>query len=327
MASSSNNEHHGGQQRPGKLARHNSSFIGAIKNIVKAPLTWFANQDDADNSTPGKRRRQVDQELTEEFVDQKKDFSMSGGDHALESDDETSRRTKRMRLHSPPIRTSQPYLDPPATALRRADSTRRSSIVPRASSAVLPSTRATLSPRRHLPVTRTMSIDPPQRPLVRRESSAFNFGPPPSSAEPVDYEMAIDSYGDVSMPPSPRRSPRPSFRLRSSVTPQPQPPTRYISEPPPLNTLVSHPVFLRPPVQTTQPAQTTATPTLGALVESVRAVSLSLSFLHASRSCNFQTKSPTRQHHSSLFLASSTIPTYNENNDGTLTSRKFSVPF
>ncbi len=273
MASSSNNERHGGQQRPGKLARHNSSFIGAIKSIVKAPLTWFANQDDADNSTPGKRRRQVDQEPTEEFVDQRKDFSMYGDERALESDDETSRRTKRMRLHSPPIRTSQPYLDPPAAALRRAEPSRRSSIVPRASSAVLPSTRATLSPRRHLPVTRTMSIDPPQRPLVRRESSAFNFGPPPSSAEPADYEMAIDSYGDVSMPPSPRRSPRPSFRLRSSVTPQPQPPTRYISEPPPLNTLVSHPVFLRPPAQTTQPVQTTATPTLGALVESVRAVS------------------------------------------------------
>jgi nucleoporin NUP1 len=197
---------------------------------------------------------------------------------AVDSDEESSRRTKRMRVQSPPQRTSQPYLDPPAAALRHADLPRKPSIVPRASSAVLPSSRTTLSPRRHLPVTRTMSIDPPHHPLVRRESTAFNFGAPPSSAE-SDYDMAIDTFRDVSMPPSPR-SPRPSFRMRSSVTPQPQqyqPPKRYISEPPPLNTLVSNPVFLHAPVPPIQPS---VAPTLGALVESVRAVSWIFFSLH-----------------------------------------------
>ncbi|KAF9475681.1 hypothetical protein BDN70DRAFT_227018 [Pholiota conissans] len=284
---SSNSEHSRGEQRSAKLTRQNSSFIGAIKNIVKVPLNWFANQDGAGTGTPGKRRRQLDQEPTEEFLDEGNDSAMQDNTQTSENDDEASRHTKRMRIHSPAHRTSQSYLDSPAATLHRVDPSRRTSIVPRASSAVLPSSRATLSPRRHVPVTRTMSIDPPYHTLVRRESSAFDFGVPLPSAE-VDYDMAMD---DASMPPSPRRSPRPSFRMRSSVTPQP-PPARYISEPPPLNTLVSNPVFLHPPAQSVQ--QTA--PTLGALVESVRAVEL-----------------PIRQQSSALFLVPNENVINNEN--------------
>jgi nucleoporin NUP1 len=171
-----------------------------------------------------------------------------------------------MRLQSP-SRASQSYLDPPAVALRRADSTRRASAVPRASSAILPSSsgsRATLSPRRPLPIARTMSIDPPHLLPIRRDSS-FNFALP-SSTEP-DFDMVVDSFGDSSRPPSPR----PSFRMRSSMTPQPQqPPQRYISEPPPLNSLISKPIFLHPPAQAHEPSPL---PTLGSLADSVRTVS------------------------------------------------------
>ncbi|KAF8964107.1 hypothetical protein BDZ97DRAFT_1818002 [Flammula alnicola] len=298
MASSSNTELHHAQQRPARLARHNSSFLGAIKNIVKAPLTWFANQDDHDAAS-GKRRRPVELEPTEEFIPKDTELGLHGRSEAavVDSDDGGTRRSKRMRLHSPPRHSSQPYLDPPAASLRRVDPSRRASVIPRASSAVLPSSgasRATLSPRRHLPIARTMSIDPPQRPVVRHDSSAFDFGPPPPSAE-SDYDMAVDTFRDVSMPPSPSRSPRPSFRMRSSVTPQPQQPTRYISEPPPLNSLISNPVFLHPPVQ---PAEPSVAPTLGTLVDSVRA-----------------TKSPTRQQHGSLLFISTVNPPQSENED------------
>ncbi|PPQ63177.1 hypothetical protein CVT24_005722 [Panaeolus cyanescens] len=268
-----NSEHHHGQQ-PTKLARQNSSFLGAIKNIVTAPLNWFGNPVE-DDETSGKRRRPVEQTPTEPSL------SM---DVSLDDDiDDATRRSKRMRLHSPP-RTTQHYLDPPAAALRN-DKMRRTSVVPRASSAVLPSTRsgrATLSPHRRVPVSRTMSIDPPH--LPPRRDASFNFG---SS----DVDMSIP---DISMPPSPR-SPRPSFRMRSSLTPQPQQLSRHISEPPPLNSLVSNPHFVQPPSQPVEPKQA---PTLGTLVESVRTV-----------------RSPTRHQHASLLLAPDASSKFSENKE------------
>ena len=212
MASSSS-----GERRPAKLVRHNSSFLGTIKNLVTAPLTWFGNQDD--ELTSGKRRRPLQQQTPTE---------------PMLSTDEESRRSKRMRLHSPP----QP--------------TRRTSIIPRASSAVLPSRvhRSTLSPMRRLSISRTMSIDPPTR------ENSFN--------SVNDNGISVDTIRDF--------SPKPSFRMRSSLTPQPQLISRHISEPPPLNALISsHSVFLHPPSVSNDPP---AVPTLGSLIESVRSVSL-----------------------------------------------------
>jgi len=301
MASSSSPQHHG-QQRPVRLVRHNSSFLGAIKSIVSAPLGWFGNQDD--DATPGKRRRAVEHAPTEPTVN-----VAAGSDNDDNDLDDAIRRSKRMRLQSP-SRASQSYLDPPVVALRRGDSTRRASAVPRASSAVLPSSsgsRATLSPRRRLPIARTMSIDPPHLLPIRSDSS-FNFAPL-SSAE-SDFDMVVDSFRDSSRPPSPR----PSFRMRSSMTPQPQqPPQRYISEPPPLNSLISKPVFLHPPAQAHEPSPV---PTLGSLVDSVRAVSKNFSVSSAHPDLLFQTHSPVRQNHGSLIFGSNPNTTDHENGDG-----------
>ncbi|KAJ3491965.1 hypothetical protein NLJ89_g11284 [Agrocybe chaxingu] len=136
-----------------------------------------------------------------------------------------------------------------------------------------------------------MSIDPPSLGLRRdTSSSAFNFGPSIS-----DMDMVVDSTRDVSMPPSPL-SPRPSFRMRSSLTPQPQfAPSRHISEPPPLNVLMSNPVFIHPPAQIHDPAPA---PTLGSLAESQRTA-----------------RSPSKQSRSSLLFASGSNAGYNENDD------------
>ena len=206
------------ERRPAKLVRHNSSFLGTIKNLVTAPLTWFGNQDD--EFTNGKRRRPLQQAPTEPIL----------------STDEETRRSKRMRLHSPP----QPA--------------RRTSAIPRASSAVLPSrvNRSTLSPMRPHSISRTMSIDPPTR------ETSFNYV--------NDMDTSMDTIRGLSP-----LSPKPSFRMRSSLTPQPQLASRHISEPPPLNTLISsYPVFLHPP---SVPHDPSPAPTLGSLVESVRSVS------------------------------------------------------
>ncbi|KDR81386.1 hypothetical protein GALMADRAFT_263667, partial [Galerina marginata CBS 339.88] len=260
------------QRRPARLARHNSSFLGTIKTIVTAPLTWFANQDD--DATPGKRRR-----------------SSPPASAALSSPPDDDRHSKRMRLQSPP----RPHLDPPPKALRR------SSVVPRASSAVLPSTRATFSPRRN-PIPRTMSIDPPRR------DPSFNFG------TEGDSDMLVDK--DPSLPPSPR----PSFRLRTSLTPQPQQqPARYISEPPPLNALISNPTFLHAPAA---PLELPSAPTLGSLVESVRGVSPLSVTLPSLLTSFLQTRSPSRQHHSSLLFSSNANTVTNENKDGESLARK-----
>lgn len=198
------------ERRPAKLIRHNSSLLGTIKNLVTAPLTWFGNQDD--EYTSGKRRR-----------------PMQAPSEPILSSDEETRRSKRMRLHSPP----QPII--------------RTSVIPRASSAVLPSrvNRSTLSPMR-LSTSRTMSIDPPTH------ENSFNM------------DISMDTTHDLSP-----LSPKLSFRMRPSLTPQPQSISRHISEPPPLNAFISsHPVFLHPPSVPHDPS-----PTLGSLVESVRSVS------------------------------------------------------
>ncbi|KAF9532413.1 hypothetical protein CPB83DRAFT_833008 [Crepidotus variabilis] len=267
------------------LVRQNSSFLGTIKNIVTAPLSWFGHQDG--DATGAKRRRDVVQQPTERVL-----ANGSGTTGSRDVDDEemgdSLRRSKRMRLNTPPGRTvnAEGYNDPPVSAFGRTqtNSIRRASLVPRASSAVLPSSRnsrATLSPsRRHhhqapSQIKRTMSIDPPhvvsRRNVSNSSSNWSNVG--------MDMDNAMDTGRDTSMPPSPR----PSFRMRASMTPQPQHvPARHISEPPPLNALISNPQFLHPPTQAQERAQT---PTLGSLVDA-----------RASRS-------PVRQNHSSLLFS------------------------
>lgn len=312
MASSSSSSTSGSVHQQGytaqKLARQNSSFLGAIKNIVTAPLSWFGHPDGGD-ATGGKRRRPGSatvhtpvsgvQEAPTEVMAEEKDEGSSSSDEL----DEASRRSKRMRLHSPSRM---------AKATSNSTSTmRRTTVVPRASSAVLPSSRGasrtTISPLRHShkppSIQRTMSIDPPQFGPRRdiHSNNSFNFGTP-------DVDMiALDSFGDISMPPSPGRlSPRPSFRMRSSITPQPTQqhfPQRHISEPPPLNALLANPVFVHPPPQGTPVPPPTST--LGSLVSTSRSVSnffvVLTRPLMPSRGL-LQTRSPVKQHHSSLLF-------------------------
>jgi nucleoporin NUP1 len=276
MASSSSSSTSSRDGQAPKLTRLNSSFLGAIKHIVTAPFSWFGNDIGAD-VTGSKRRRSdsgpapiaasgVQEVPTEIIIEEQRSNSDEDDLH------EAARRSKRMRLNSP-SRTMKATTESKSTM-------RRSSVVPRASSAVLPSSRrasrATLSPKRNTllyppAIQRTMSIDPPQLASRRDSSSAsFNFG--------VDVDMVGFDNRDISMPPSPSRlSPRPSFRMRSSMTPQPIQhtlPQRHISEPPPLSALFSNPVFVHPPLQEKEVTPVpTPVPTLGTLVDSARNVS------------------------------------------------------
>lgn len=253
MASSTN-------YSPRKIARE-SSFLGAIKKVVVAPLTWLAGQERDDN-TPTKRRR---------------DDPVVSDSASNDDEDDHHVRPKRMRMHSPPkAAPSGPYLDPPSAAFHQYRPKRRTPApqVTRSSSLTLGlnrnttrpnASRSTLSPIR---LGRTMSIDPPLSQLyISRE---------PSMPDVVmESNSGSTQIRESSMPASALTA-RPSFRMRSSLTPQPQPQPlpkqRQVSQPPPLTTLVNNPTFVRPP-----PTEDQAQPptTLGNLAETVRSVRLS----------------------------------------------------
>ncbi|KAJ2937060.1 hypothetical protein H1R20_g46, partial [Candolleomyces eurysporus] len=229
-----------------RVARPNSSIFGAIKNIVSAPLTWLAGTDHDDQK--GKRRR-------EQLVSEP---SRAVSD---DDDDHLARSSKRMRVSSPPQPTRSAYLDPPAAAFQPFPKRRTPAPIARSSSASArmlnpprngkPNvSRSTLSP---IPLGRTMSIDPPMGQL-RRETSMHDVV--------MDY-APVPLTRERSMPAVPLAG-RPSFRMRSSLTPQPQ---REVSEPPPLSTLMSKPTFVRAPPAQPEPQPV---PTLGNLAETVR---------------------------------------------------------
>lgn len=253
-----------------------NSFLGAIKNIVTAPFAWFGGSEDEFEDAKGKRRR------------------LPAAPRDAHMDDESfPSRAKRMRVNSPD-RNTQPYLDPPRSAFtqprRTSDhstsgavrnitrSPRRTLHIPSASQR----NRRTVSPLpsgSHLKpegVTRTMSLDPPSR-----SSFLSRIQTVPTildlQSDPNHAGDSTSASRDVSM--SPRR-----LRVRSSLTPQPSgtgfgpvvPPRqeRGPDEPPPLTTLMTNPMFVKPPpgIQkqgTTEPPKQL---TLGTLVHSQRTV-------------------------------------------------------
>jgi nucleoporin NUP1 len=266
------------QNHAAPLAR-SGSFFGAIKNIVTAPFAWFAGSEDEFEDAKGKRRR----------------LPVAPEDSHME-DESFPSRAKRMRVSSPD-RVTQPYLDPPRSAFtqpRRASdyptsgavrnitkSPRKTLHIPSTSNQS-PRSRRTLSPLpsgSHLKpegVTRTMSLDPPSRSSFSSRISAVPTIPDLQS-EPNHAEDSPSTSRDVSM--SPRR-----LRVRSSLTPQPSgtgfgpvvPPRRERGpdEPPPLTSLMSNPMFVKPPSGAQK--QGTAEPqkqlTLGTLIDSQRSV-------------------------------------------------------
>ncbi|THH15606.1 hypothetical protein EW146_g4902 [Bondarzewia mesenterica] len=244
---------------------HTSSMLTTIKNIVTAPLSWFAANDDFEQH-PGKRRRATQAPNTPEV-----------------NDEEPSQfRVKRMRLHSPeadvPLPPKLGYLDPPSTVFSQqpVQPTRAPQLSSRASapsfSSVSPAhrnSRHTVSPpgvSEHRPqplgLARTMSMDLPHRRMLTPEAALV---PLPISR-------------DVSMELSPHRPP---FRMRTGLTPQLSAPDfgpdlqrreRHPSEPPPLTALMSNPVFVKPPPFEQARRETDSVPvaTLGSLAQSQR---------------------------------------------------------
>ncbi|KAK7023853.1 hypothetical protein R3P38DRAFT_2954549 [Favolaschia claudopus] len=272
------------RRRP--LVRHNSSLLGTIKNLVTAPLAWFASAEDFDDSPDlkGKRRRGPAQNT----------------DPAAR-DSEGPPQTKRARVQSPDNQIqfhsepqyaapaySQPpmgYLDPPVSVFNNNHNFYRSNSVNMTAAPTL----TQLNTTNRSGLSRTMSIDPPQSFMPLSRDASMNFLPldRDASMEASSFIPKSSSMPrDLSMPLPPARS----LRMRSSLTPQPAHP-REISEPPPLSSLAQKPVFVRPPPETRDRvlSQSSTSSTLGSLVESQRS-----------------TRSPMRQH-SLLFGSGSQV--------------------
>ncbi|OJA12039.1 hypothetical protein AZE42_02038 [Rhizopogon vesiculosus] len=258
---------------PAQLKR-TSSFFGAIKDIVTAPLSWFGSgeEDFGETDAKGKRRRlPTPSEQTR------------GEEHSEQQ------RTKRMRVGSPPNRDKKPYLDPPRSAFNQTHKTipgarvqnqRHPSPSPRNALRVptaTPRNRRTMSPypsgsqSKAQPVVRTMSLDPP---------SGLAYSVTPARLQPAPTMQDVTEEGDVM---SISREPSIShLRMRSSVTPQPSgsdfgpvvPPRRErdLTEPPPLTALMSNPMFVKPPpgLQKSGATEVTRQATLGSLLDSQR---------------------------------------------------------
>jgi hypothetical protein len=262
------------------IARSNS-LLGTLKNIVTAPLSWFAQDDDGFEDTKGKRRRLAESR-----------------DAGVMTEDGGS-RNKRIRVGSPDRQPDQlGYLDPPRKIFQQPHSAPPGSGPPppmssypasisRSTSVTTPShtvqrlptrnNRHTVSPLRTSftqaeIISRTMSMDPPARQHLSRDITMT------PTRDPAN-RYAISIPRDNSM--SPTRSP---FRMRTSITPQPSGPEfgpslhqrrEHASEPPTLEELMANPKFVRPPPP--KPSHQRhesrdSTITLGSLVDSQRSV-------------------------------------------------------
>ena len=315
---------HGRRRAPrGQLAR-SGSFFGALKNIVTAPLAWLTSYDDHENVS-GKRARTANTALE--------------GESTYHEDQPSA---KRKRVDSPPApppqqatRTAQGYLDVPENLLSQRVGDRHRQTAPAghgrsasvvnslnipAGSGVHPA-RRTASPTgltsymQPSMMQRTQSMDPPAyRALSLSRDVSMEDGLPGSASR------------DVTMSPS-RHTPF-QLRPRNSMTPQPTgqafgPVPRHkerdASEPPPLASLISKPVFVKPPAQATQSHPEQVVTTLGSIAESNGRMVREILAPRGLSDCNHirQSRSPMRQH-SSLFLGARPGPTADTNSTGRL---------
>ncbi|KLO14865.1 hypothetical protein SCHPADRAFT_289326 [Schizopora paradoxa] len=241
-------------QRNSKGMQRSGSIFSAITKIVSAPLSWFASSDGLEDL--GKRQR-VDPPESDD-------------------DEQVGSVRKRMRVDSPPVRQHEQhfaggYLDPPEVSVRRS----QSNVLPRPSyrsRVEATSSRASVLRAPSLNVARTMSMDPPapQYATYNRDPSAI----PLPLDSPMDIARNSASVGPRDLSMRPTTSP---FRIRSSLTPQPSPSKpirREASAPPPLSSLMSRPVFVKPPIDeefSSKDLRAQKTMSLGSIAEYGRA--------------------------------------------------------
>ncbi|KAG5222429.1 Mitochondrial escape protein [Salix suchowensis] len=195
-------------------------YFGTLKNIVTAPFTWLAtnNEDFAEEKDDqGKRRRVAGSEKTNTIA--VGDESRTASDSFGETDEGITRGTKRLRVSSPLVmtdtRSPSGYVacDNDTADRRHRGGSRYSRSSTRASSLALQPTVLVDSPTfgQAQPIQRDVSMSsipsPREHSMDRKTFGIANR--PTRAAPPLGREL--------SLPPTSR----PSFVLRSSLTPQP----------------------------------------------------------------------------------------------------------
>lgn len=241
------------------------SIMATIRNIVTAPLAWFSTTDEFED-TSGKRRRAPVSQPSADVSDER-------------------RSAKRQRVASPPS-PSHGYLDPPLTMFQPRPGRKDGSQDP-VSTIFPPSTQMAADTQEHHPdkpgrhslsagvwsrhgQSREVSMDNLPNRLIARDATMV---PLPLSREASLSSVPRDSsVGPVRFRMRTTLSPIP---VGSDYGPTPKRRDRDPSEPPPLTTLMSNPIFVKPPhnqhpTHRSQSAQPTTT--LGALAQTSRVV-------------------------------------------------------
>jgi nucleoporin NUP1 len=252
------------------------SIMATIKEIVTAPLSWFSTTDEFED-TPGKRRRAP--------VPQSNTDASDG-----------HRSVKRQRVASTPPRP-QGYLDPPLTMFQPRSKRDGASQDP--ASTTFPSSTSMNANTQERQPDKSGRHNLPATVWSRRDRSReVSTDDLPNRSTPRDATMVpLPVSREASLLSVPRDSSvgpvRTPFRMRTTLSPipagseygpNPRRRERDPSEPPPLTTLMSNPIFVKPPT-TQHPAHRSQsaqpTTTLGALAQTSRAVG-SLFLLYSS---------------------------------------------
>lgn len=238
--------------------RRSSSFLGALKSIVSAPLTWFGSDEDFESEVGinGKRQRNASGGATQA----RQELQTTG--RAQPEDVDDAPRAKRPRVEDPQPEPKRPYLDPPGLAF-----TNHLQYGPRGTAHGATGVNG---------ISRTMPVDPrasaPPSPSPMREMSAASAEGEVANASGSTFARASTWMHsappapgpisrDYSMPPvggTPSTRPQAPFRMRSSFSLTPQPSGQgfgprihrergHSEQPPPLADLMANPVFLQPP--------------------------------------------------------------------------------
>lgn len=244
--------------RPATLEGSGSIFT-TIRKLVTAPLNWFSLNPEFEN-VDGKRK-------------------INGWREGHSAGYTEGSQPKKMRVDAP-IPTESAYLDPPSSTFEPTGLSVPIKQLTLDSSGSSFATSNKYTPRASpFKDRRNMSIDPiprdstvPRDPIITRNPSKM----PLTRESSVDMRASMPFGRESSMPPPPT-----PFRLRTSLTPKPSPTKplrREASAPPPLASLMSNPIFVKPPPQPPRELspirklgdQTTVS--LGSLLEARRAV-------------------------------------------------------